>query len=116
MSYRRPLLPCAAAAAALLLTGCGSVKITRILNEPTRFQNRSVRISGNVTDSSFGIPLVGGLYQVQDDTGKIYVLTNRGGVPQKGARVDVSGTVTSGVTFGGRSYGTVMRERDMRAR
>ncbi|MDX2150828.1 MAG: hypothetical protein SFV54_08830 [Bryobacteraceae bacterium] len=113
MRYKRLLL---VGVAGLFLTGCGATKISRILNEPTRYQNRSVRISGNVTDTSFGIPLVGGLYQVQDDTGKLYVITNRGGVPQKGARVNVSGTVTSGVTFGGRSYGTVMRERDMRVR
>lgn len=74
-----------------------------------RYQNRTVRVAGTVT-TSYGIPFAAGVYQVQDDTGKIYVLSSRGGVPTKGARVNVSGTLTNGVTIGGHSYGTVIRE------
>lgn len=104
----RVLLP---AAAALLLAGCGSVKIGRILDEPNRYQNRTVRVDGRV-DSSFGA-LVTGVYQVADDTGKIYVLSN-GGVPRKGARVSVKGRVMSGITVGPRSFGTSIREESHR--
>ncbi len=94
-------------AATLLLGGCGSVKIGRILDEPTRYQNRTVRVDGKV-DRSFGA-IVTGAYQVQDNTGKIYVLSNSG-VPRTGTNVSVKGRVMSGVTLGTRSFGTAIRE------
>ncbi len=94
-------------AAALLLAGCGSVKIGRILDQPNRYQNRTVRVDGTV-DASFGA-VVAGVYRVEDGTGKIYVLSN-GGVPRKGARVSVKGRVMNGVTVGTNSYGTTIRE------
>lgn len=97
------------AAAAVFLSACGSVKIGRVLADPTRYHNKNVRVEGTVTNS-YGA-LVTGVYQVQDDTGKIYVLSNRG-VPSKGAQVKVSGTVMNGVTVGGKPYGTAIRERD----
>lgn len=100
----RVLLPLIAA---LLLAGCGSVKIGRILDEPARFQNRIVRVDGRV-DRAFG-GVVTGVYQVQDNTGKIYVLSN-GGVPRTGTRVTVKGTVMSGITVGTHSFATSIRE------
>ena len=60
--------------------------------------------------------LVAGFYQVQDDTGKIYVISNGGNVPPKGSRVSVSGHVTSGLTVGGRSFGTAIRENHHKIR
>ncbi len=95
------------APALLLMTGCGSVKIGRILDQPAHYQNRSVRVNG-VVDSAFGA-VVAGVYQVQDDTGKVYVLSN-GAVPRKGNRVSVKGRVMSGITVGTRSFGTALRE------
>jgi hypothetical protein len=96
-----------AAGVALFLTGCGTVKIGRVLSDPYHYHNRNVRVEGNVTHS-FGAFTAGG-YQIDDGTGKIIVISNRG-VPSKGARVKVSGTVTSGVTVMGRSFGTAIRE------
>jgi hypothetical protein len=93
---------------AVFLTGCGSVKIGRILDEPMRFRERTVRVEGKV-DRSFGA-LVTGVYQVDDGTGKLYVLSNSG-VPRKGSRVAVKGKVTQGVTIGNRNFGTVLREQ-----
>jgi hypothetical protein len=100
--------------AALLLSGCGSTKISRILADPTHYQNRSVTVEGDVTNSVGAF--VAGVYEVQDDTGKIYVLSTGSGVPAKGARVQVKGTVTPGVNVLGRSFGTTIRERDHRVR
>jgi hypothetical protein len=99
--------------AALLLSGCGSVKIGRILNEPLRYSNRDVQIEGTVSNS-FGA-VVAGAYQVDDGTGKIYVLS-AGPVPQKGTRVKVDGVVASGVTVMGKSFGTTLRERKHKVR
>ncbi|MEX2263552.1 MAG: hypothetical protein WD696_16465 [Bryobacteraceae bacterium] len=99
--------------AALALSGCGATKIGRIKADPSRYHNRNVKVEGTVTRSVGAI--VAGLYEVEDETGKIYVLSNRG-VPSKGSRVGVSGTVTSGVTVGSRSFGTAIRERDHKVR
>lgn len=97
-----------------LLTGCASsVRISRLVNQPARYQNRMVQVNGEVTNS-FGA-LVAGVYQVDDGTGKIYVLSN-GGPPTRGSRVRVKGRVTPGVTFAGRSFGTTIRESDRHVR
>ena len=100
---------------ALVLAGCGSTRIGRVLQEPTRYQNRSVTIEGRVT-TAYGANVPGlnipGVYQVDDGTGKIYVLSTRGGVPGRDARVRVKGTVTPGLQVAGRSIGTALRERD----
>ena len=50
-----------------------------------------------------------------DDTGKIVVVTNQG-VPSEGSSVAVSGKVMEGITVMGRSYGTVIQERDHQVR
>jgi hypothetical protein len=91
----------------LLLTACGYVPIGRIAADPSRFVNRSVRVKGTVT-SSYGL-LGAGAYQVQDNTGKIYVLSGSG-VPNKGSQVQVKGRVMSGMTVLGRPVATALRE------
>jgi len=53
-----------------------------------------------------------GAYEVDDGTGRIWVLTDRGGVPGQDSRVQVTGRVSTGITFAGRSFGTVIRETD----
>jgi hypothetical protein len=99
------------AAIALFLAGCGTVRIGRILDEPTRYRDRTVRVSGRV-DGSFGA-MAAGVYRVDDGTGRIYVLSNRG-VPRSGTSVSVKGRVQSGITVGSRSYGTAIREEGHR--
>jgi hypothetical protein len=96
-------------AAGLVMTGCATTKIGRILDDPARFRNRSVRIDGTVVASA-GLLGTGG-YQVQDDTGKIYVVSRRG-VPRTGAHVQVEGPVVSGVELMGQNFGTTIRERE----
>jgi hypothetical protein len=111
MNKRMLLIP---VLSGLLLTACGYTRIGRIAAEPYRYANRSVTVNGTVTNSLGA--LVAGFYQVQDDTGKIYVISNGGNVPPKGSRVSVSGHVTSGLTVGGRSFGTAIRENHHKIR
>ena len=108
---KRFLIP---ALAGLLLTGCATTRIGRINADPSRYQNRDVRVEGSVTNS-FGALGAGG-YQVDDGTGKIFVISTGSGVPSKGSRVLVSGMVMNGATFMGKSYGTAIRERDHKVR
>jgi hypothetical protein len=92
---------------ALLTAGCGATRIGRILDDPNHFHNRSVRVDGKV-DRSFGA-VIAGVYQVDDGSGKIYVISNRP-VPRTGASVKVKGRVMNGITIGARSFGTAIQE------
>jgi hypothetical protein len=105
MKTRSLLLP--PVAAAVLLSGCAATRIGRINADPSRYRNRTVRVNGTVVNS-MGVIGTGG-YQIQDDTGKIYVLSSRG-VPNKGSRVTVTGRVQAGASIFGHSYGTAILE------
>ncbi len=96
---------------ALLLAGCGTTRIGRILEEPNRYHNRTVRVDGRV-ERSLGA-VIAGVYQVDDGSGKIYVVSNRP-VPRKGAAVSVKGRVMNGITVGARSFGTAIQEENHR--
>jgi hypothetical protein len=99
--------------AVVALGGCPqSTTIADINRDPGRFAGKEVTITGEVTDS-FGA-LGQGAFQVDDGTGRLWVLSENYGVPAKGARVSVTGRATSGVTFAGRSFGNVLRETQPR--
>ena len=61
------------------------------------------------------VPFVGGAYEIDDGTGRIWVITQRG-VPSRGARVGVKGRVYSGPAYGGRVFGTALKEEDRRVK
>ena len=99
-------------AGALLLTACPSqTTISKINGNPGRYKNKEVAVVGRVTDS-FGV-MGTGAYEVDDGTGRVWVATQRG-VPARGSRVAVKGHVHSGLTVGGRSFGTIIEETDRR--
>ena len=99
---------------ALLLTACPSQEtISRINADPGRYQNKEVGIVGTVTDS-YGV-LGNGAYEIDDGTGRLWVVTTRG-VPSRGSRVGTKGKVHTGFSFGGRSFGTVLQESDRRVK
>ena len=102
-------------AAALLATACPSrVNIGKIIANPSKYQDKEVVIAGRVSNS-FGVPLVGGIYKIDDGTGSIWVVTNRG-VPSKGAEVGLKGRVQEGVNYSGKSYGLGVIEDERRVR
>jgi hypothetical protein len=101
-------------ACALALTACPSkTTIAKINQNPSRYQNQQVGLIGTVTDS-YGA-LGNGIYELDDGTGRIWVMTTRG-VPTKGTRVGASGRVHTGVSFGGRTYGLVLQEEQRRTK
>lgn len=101
-------------AGALALTACPSqTTISKISADPAKYRNKDVVLVGTVTDS-YGV-LGNGIYELDDGTGKIWVMTTQG-VPTKGARVGASGQVQTGVGFRGRTYGMVLREERRRSR
>ena len=98
----------------LLLTACDRQKIGDINADPGRFQGKEVAVAGRVTGFSVGA-LGKGFYQIDDGTGKLYVLAEKRGAPSEGATVGVKGTVMPSFTFLGKNYATVLRETDRRA-
>jgi hypothetical protein len=97
----------------LLLTACPQGRtIEQIQRDPSRYQNKEVAIRGTVV-SSWGA-LGTGMYEIDDGTGRMWVMSEKFGVPGKGARVGVAGTVVPTVSLGGRSFATVLRETQRR--
>ena len=93
--------------AGLLMIACETVKIAQIKQDPSRFRDKTVRVEGTVT-TSFGA-LSSGAYEIEDETGKIFVLSTRG-IPASGARVRVEGRVFSGAMVMGQAVGVAIRE------
>ena len=95
------------AAAALVLSACAPMTIGRINSDPSRFRNQTVQVTGTVTNS---VGLMGkGGYQLEDQTGKIYVISGSG-VPSRGSRVTVTGRVLPGAEVLGTAVGVAIRE------
>lgn len=92
----------------LVLVACGTTNISDINHDPARYAGKEITISGRVT-SSVGI-FQQGAFEVDDGTGKMWVLSERFGVPAQDTSVKVTGTVQPGATLAGASYGTVLRE------
>jgi len=103
---------------ALLITGCAArgVRIAQLKDQPDKYDDRTVSITGVVT-SSFGIPLVPfQFYKLDDGTGEITVVSQSGRTPSKGARVQVKGKINEVAVFGGRSVGLHIQEQDRKVR
>src|SRR3970040_110362 len=93
--------------AGLVLTACEPVKIADIKADPSKYRDKTVQVEGTVT-TAFGV-LSTGAYEIEDDTGRIYVISNQG-VPSSGARVRVEGSVFSGAVVAGQSLGVPIRQ------
>ncbi|NOT25285.1 MAG: hypothetical protein HOP16_04200 [Acidobacteria bacterium] len=101
-------------ATGLLIAGCAarSVRIAELKNDPSRYNDKSVRVTGMVTNS-FGIPLVPfQLYNVDDGSGEISVVSRSGRAPARGTRIEVKGKVSEVAVFAGRSIGLHITEED----
>jgi hypothetical protein len=105
---------CVALLGAFLITGCAArgVRIAELKDRPDKYDDKRVSVTGVVT-SSWGIPLVPfQLYNVDDGTGEITVISRSGRSPSKGARVEVKGKINEVGVFGGRSIGLHIQEDD----
>jgi hypothetical protein len=103
---------------AVIVAGCAArgVRIAELKDRPDQYEDKTVSVTGVVT-SSFGIPLVPfQLYNVDDGSGEITVVSRSGRSPSKGARVQVKGKVNEVAVFGGRSIGLHITEDDRKIR
>ncbi len=106
---KRLLLAGAVTAVMLMLAGCPQhVTVAQLDSNPNKYYNKEVFITGTVTE---GFGLLGqGAFQIDDGTGKVWVLSNGFGVPGKGARVGIQGRMQSGIQLGGRSFATAISQ------
>ena len=88
----------------LFMTSCEEKTINQIMADPQRYANREVSIVGKVV-KSYSV-MGNGVYQVDDGTGKLWVVSKTG-VPREGARVAVKGKIRDGYNFG--DLGSVLK-------
>ena len=82
---------------AFTMSGCEQKTINQIKAESNRYANHEVAVVGTVTRS---VSLLGtGAYEVEDGTGKLWVVSKTG-VPREGARVVVKGTIRDAYNLG----------------
>lgn len=97
----------------LLHTGCPpSTKISDIEKDPAKYANKDVTISGRVT-TSYGA-LGSGMFQLDDGSGTMWVYSQNYGVPGNGTKASVTGRISQGFSFGGRSFATILRQSQAR--
>ena len=102
----------------LILASCAarSARIAQLKDQPDRYDDKTVSVTGVVT-SSFGIPFVPyQLYNLDDGSGEITVVSRYGRAPSTGARVQVKGRLNQIATFGTRTVGLHLEERDRKIR
>jgi hypothetical protein len=101
----------------VMLAGCALTRhpsIAEVKYNPARYHNKTVSMDGVVT-SAWGIPLVPfKLYKIDDGTGEITVVSQRGLTPTKGSRVRVKGRVNDVATFGGQAVGLHIEETGLK--
>lgn len=115
MKKRTILLGAFIAVLSLALTGCPERKrIGEIQSDPGRFMDKEVTVVGRVVRSYGAGPV--GIYEIDDGTGRLWIATEKYGVPSKDAYIGVTGRIIPGVTWSGRNYGTGMQETKRRSR
>lgn len=109
---KRTLLPLTVLAAMLVLAGCPTAKIADIERDPSKYSNRDITIAGKTT-SSYGA-LGSGMYEVDDGSGTMWVYSSNYGVPGNGTKVSVTGRISQGFSFGGRSFAIILKQSQPR--
>ncbi len=94
----------------LAVAGCSSTTpIKTVLDDPGRFDGKTVRIAGDVTGA---VGVLGyGAYRLNDGTGSILVVTKGGGAPREGAKVGVEGVFRAGFTLGSETAAVIQEDK-----
>jgi hypothetical protein len=87
--------------------------IAELQQDPMRYHNQEVIVYGTVV-RSIALVLGAGMFEIDDGTGRMWVYSERLGVPARGVQVWVAGVVSPAVSIVGRSFATVMRETQRR--
>ncbi|MGF1574491.1 MAG: hypothetical protein ACFCU9_00895 [Cyanophyceae cyanobacterium] len=100
----------------LLLGGCGQLARFGLGNTPIQSvvsnpsAHTTVTVRGQVVNT-LGI-LGQGFYELQDETGSLWVITGGQGMPVVNSTVTVRGTAAEGITISGRNFGVTLTEQE----
>ena len=97
----------------LVLAGCAGVTPIRdLLNDPSEYDGKTVRIKGEVQGAVGGLGV--GAYEVKDDTGRLTVISEQDSPPRTGAEVGVKGKFQALLSLGFKSLAVLREEsRDL---
>lgn len=99
---------------ALLLVACPPrEKIELVNRDPGRFRGKEIAVAGHVVNS-FSVMGVGA-FELDDGTGRLWVFSDKYGVPAQGGPVTVTGVIQQGFSFGGRNFATILKETRARS-
>jgi hypothetical protein len=91
-----------------VLAGCAGVTpIKDLLNDPSRYDGKTVRIKGEVRGAVGGLGV--GAYEVKDNTGRLTVVSDEKDPPRTGSDVGVKGKFQALLSLGFKSL-AVLRE------
>jgi hypothetical protein len=91
----------------LFLAACpASTKTALIKSNPSKYKD--VKIMGTVTDTYSAAGA--NMYEIEDDTGRIWVVTNKV-APSVGSLAGIEGNVATNFSLAGREFGTVVQEK-----
>ncbi len=107
--YRKSIVLSMVCLMLLMAVGCGAATVRNIRDDVERFEGRQVTLSGKVTET-LALPFIHkGAYQIDDGTGKIWVIP-KGDVPARGDRMVATGRIRAGVEIAGKHLGVVLME------
>jgi hypothetical protein len=93
----------------VLLAACPARRSIESINrDPARFHNHEVTVAGRVVNS-FDVMGVAA-FEIDDGTGRLWVYSNKFGVPGNESKVAVTGTIQQGFSLGGRNFAMILRE------
>lgn len=94
----------------LMVVGLGAcsrtIHIRDLLAQPQEYDGKTVQVQGTVTQSA-GV-LGTGAFEIDDGTGKIFVIAKGQGVPAQGAKTKASGRFESVFSFLGRTMAAII--------
>lgn len=82
--------------------------IETINHDPGRFHGKEITIAGHVVNS-FAV-MGQGVFLIDDGTGRLWVFSDKFGVPGRDIDVEVTGKLEQGFTFHGKNYVIILRE------
>ena len=107
-SLRHSTPPWLLVGALFVLAGCASVTpINQLLNDPSRYDGKTVRVQGTVKGAVGGLGV--GAYEIKDNTGSLTVVSDKGDPPRTGANLGVKGKFQALLSLGFKSL-AVLRE------
>ena len=90
------------------LNACSrTIHIKDLLDRPQDYNGKTVQVQGTVTQSA-GV-LGTGAYEIDDGTGKIFVIAKGQGVPRQGAKTKAQGRFESVFSFLNRTMAAIVQ-------